>query len=240
MVTKTSKANRVELKCAFGGTYRNRMGASQRKRMTSTRLSGCPFFLVVSAIQGSWGVRFIAPVDHNHETSPIQLIGLPEARKRSQEMKDAINYLGNAAVAPKRIQNAIQNQFPGALCTRKDISNDLAAMRLNKLNGRTPMELLISHLQSNDFVYHLLLEGSQTKSIFLIKVFPNLRRSSVLSWDGMEDAKIKLELIQWRLGRVAFHQDCRRCGGSLSRKHAVICSGAEDFLSSLTSIKHAH
>ena len=65
-----------------------------------------------------------------------------------------------------------------------------------------------------------------------IKVFPNLRRSSILSWNGMEDAKIKLEVIQWRLGRVAFHQDCRRCGGSLSRKHAVICSGAEDFLSS--------
>ena len=65
-----------------------------------------------------------------------------------------------------------------------------------------------------------------------IKVFPNLRRSSILSWNGMEDAKIKLELIQWRLGRVAFHQDCHHCGGSLSRKHAVICSGAEDFLSS--------
>jgi len=65
-----------------------------------------------------------------------------------------------------------------------------------------------------------------------IKVFPDLKRSSILSWNGLEDAKIKLELIQWRLGRVAFHQDYRRCGGSLSRKHAVICSGAEDFLSS--------
>ena len=45
----------------------------------------------------------------------------------------------------------------------------------------------------------------------------------------MEDAKFKLELIQWRLRRVAFHQDYRRCVSSLSR---VICSGAEDFLSS--------
>jgi len=62
---------------------------------------------------------------------------------------------------------------------------------------------------------------------------PNLLRSSILSWNGLEDAKIKLELVQWRLGRVAFHQDCRRCCGSLSRKHAVIRSGAEDFLSSI-------
>ena len=65
-----------------------------------------------------------------------------------------------------------------------------------------------------------------------IKVFPNVNRSSILSWNGVEDAKIKLELIQWYLGRVAFHQYYRRCGSSLSRKHAVICSGAEDFLSS--------
>ena len=29
-----------------------------------------------------------------------------------------------------------------------------------------------------------------------IKVFPNLLRSSILSWNGLEDAKIKLELIR--------------------------------------------
>ena len=51
-------------------------------------------------------------------------------------------------------------------------------------------------------------------------------------WTGLEDMAIKLELIQWRLGRIAFHQQCQRCGDSLSRKHAVICSGAEDFLES--------
>jgi hypothetical protein len=73
-------------------------------------------------------------------------------------------------------------------------------------------------------------ELGRTNVSSAIKVVPNLLRSSVLSWNGLEDAKIKLEIIQWRLGRVAFHQDCHRCGGSLSRKHAVICSGAEDYL----------
>ena len=29
-----------------------------------------------------------------------------------------------------------------------------------------------------------------------IKVFPNVNRSSILSWNGLEDAKIRLELIQ--------------------------------------------
>jgi hypothetical protein len=65
-----------------------------------------------------------------------------------------------------------------------------------------------------------------------IPVNKNLARSAILSWTGIEDMTIKLELIQWRLGRIAFHQDCQRCGESLSRKHAVICSGAEEFLDS--------
>lgn len=65
-----------------------------------------------------------------------------------------------------------------------------------------------------------------------IPVKKNLTRSSILSWTGMKDMTIKLELIQWRLGRIAFHQRCHRCGESLSRKHAVICSGAEEFLES--------
>ena len=63
-----------------------------------------------------------------------------------------------------------------------------------------------------------------------IPVKKNLARSAILSWTGIQDMTIKLELIQWRLGRIAFHQHCHRCGGSLSRKHAVTCSGAEDFL----------
>ena len=46
----------------------------------------------------------------------------------------------------------------------------------------------------------------------------------------MQDAQVKQELIQWRLGRLAYHQECGRCHGDLSRKHAVLCSGAEDFL----------
>ena len=51
-----------------------------------------------------------------------------------------------------------------------------------------------------------------------------------MSWNSLEDAKMKIQLLDWRLGRIAFHQKCNICGSSLSRKHAVLCSGAEDYL----------
>jgi hypothetical protein len=63
-----------------------------------------------------------------------------------------------------------------------------------------------------------------------IPVRKDIKRSAILYWSGMDDMSIKLELIQWRLGRIAFHQRCGRCNEFLSRKHAVICSGAEDYL----------
>ena len=43
---------------------------------------------------------------------------------------------------------------------------------------------------------------------------------------------VKLELIQWHLGHIVSHQRCHRWEEPFSRKHAVICSGAEAFLES--------
>ena len=66
-----------------------------------------------------------------------------------------------------------------------------------------------------------------------IKVLPTLQHSSILKWSDLEDSIIKLELIEWRLGRVVFHQTCYNCGVTLSRKHALICSGMDEQLRNL-------
>jgi hypothetical protein len=75
-------------------------------------------------------------------------------------------------------------------------------------------------------------ELGHTNVSSVIPVNKNLARSAILSWTGIKDMTTKLELIQWRLGRIAFHQRCHHCGESLSRKHAAICSGAEASLES--------
>jgi hypothetical protein len=64
-----------------------------------------------------------------------------------------------------------------------------------------------------------------------IQVDPSMKLPSILSWDGEEDSKIKLEIIQWRLGRVAYHQHCLNCHrAQLSRRHALECSGVDENL----------
>jgi len=69
-----------------------------------------------------------------------------------------------------------------------------------------------------------------------ILVLPNLKKSSILFWNGVQDAKIKREIIDWRLGRIAHHQKCFICNGVLSRKHAISCSGADVYLKDILVI----
>ena len=40
-----------------------------------------------------------------------------------------------------------------------------------------------------------------------IAVHKSLKHSAILYWDGVQDAQVKQELIQWRLGRIAYHQE---------------------------------
>jgi len=64
-----------------------------------------------------------------------------------------------------------------------------------------------------------------------IRVDPSLKLSSVLTWNGLEDSKIKLNIIQWRLGRIAYHQLCLNCHRAwLSRQHALECSHVDEQL----------
>jgi len=59
-----------------------------------------------------------------------------------------------------------------------------------------------------------------------------LKHSAILKWTNVEDAKMKKNIIRWRLGRIAFHQACTNCNGSaeLSRKHALECTRMNELI----------
>jgi hypothetical protein len=64
-----------------------------------------------------------------------------------------------------------------------------------------------------------------------IPVSKSLKLSSILFWKNEDDAEILRNLIRWRLGRIAYHQECINCNREkLSRKHAVLCSGVDQAL----------
>jgi hypothetical protein len=72
---------------------------------------------------------------------------------------------------------------------------------------------------------------SQTRIAECITVDEELKSHRILSWKNQAEAKRNKDIIYWRLGRVAMHQECLNCNKEmLSRKHAVMCSGVEDQL----------
>ena len=64
-----------------------------------------------------------------------------------------------------------------------------------------------------------------------IQVSKSLKLSSVLFWTNEDEGETQRKLVRWRLGRIAFHQECLNCNKeSLSRKHATLCSGIDQKL----------
>ena len=60
----------------------------------------------------------------------------------------------------------------------------------------------------------------------------DLKHSAILKWINVEDAKMKKNIIRWRLGRIAFHQACTNCieSAELSRKHALECTRMNELI----------
>ena len=64
-----------------------------------------------------------------------------------------------------------------------------------------------------------------------IPVSKSLKLSSILFWKSDDEGEIQRNLVRWRLGRIAYHQECLNCNREkLSRKHAVLCSGVDQAL----------
>ena len=50
---------------------------------------------------------------------------------------------------------------------------------------------------------------------------------------AFDDKKIRIPVLRWLIGCVAMHSKCKLCTSEVSRAHAVLCSGATDFLSGI-------
>ena len=72
---------------------------------------------------------------------------------------------------------------------------------------------------------------SSTRISDCIPVLKSLKLSSILFWKSEAEGEVLRKLVRWRLGRIAYHQECLNCKKeNLSRKHAVICSGVDQTL----------
>ena len=106
---------------------------------------------------------------------------------------------------------------------------------LESISTSSALSIKIKEIRRNDILDSKKGCKSTTRTSTRISdsipVSKSLKLSSILFWKTEEDGEILRNLVRWRLGRIAFHQQCLNCNReNLSRKHAVLCSGVDQAL----------
>jgi hypothetical protein len=143
----SSRDQRIYYAYTKGGKYRDTKSPetheSRRRKNTSTMKTDCRFSVVAKKCPEGWKVDV---QNNNHNHGPIAaLSALPQHRiaaMNSQEraiLRD-MNALG---YSPTQILDAIRKSNPESNLIPRDIYNLLASMRVEELDGKTPVEWLL-------------------------------------------------------------------------------------------------
>ena len=188
-VSKSNEVRKVWLTCAHGGKYKNSreyLTEESRKRQRSSRVMDCPFSAIIQRIaatgdQWEWHINFDR-VDHNHDKNQA-LLSYPAARKLQLQEQETVKSLTDVAATPKIILAALRQTNADRPLIPRDIYNERAKIRNNRLNGRTPIEMLLDHLHVNGIEHNYTRSSNgcitklffaPTKAVALAKEFPTV------------------------------------------------------------------
>ncbi|CAG8696391.1 10298_t:CDS:2 [Cetraspora pellucida] len=182
-----SKPNKVYLGCDRGGSYRNRLNLTDetRKKKTSSRLINCPFSVCGKEENGLWMLSIRNP-NHNH--GPLEnIMAHPTLRRMNKQAQDQVKEMTRAGVCPREILSSLHQNDHSISVISWDIYNLCTKIRLENLQGRTPIQALLKELENDQYEYDYQYDAnghvthlffSHHKSIKLARTY-----SSVLFMD---------------------------------------------------------
>jgi len=135
------------LHCDKSSTRDDRHGLTEetRQRPSSSVLTGCPFLLQGGCNRvESWTLR-VKCGEHNHPLLTREAAH-PSHRKMTNDVKEHVRTLSVASVAPTQILTLIRSEPSGEHVIARDVYNLKRQHRIEQLDGRTPMEALLSSL----------------------------------------------------------------------------------------------
>ena len=141
---KPPTARRRDLRCAKGGVKRG----EGVKRKTGTRMVECPFEVRLRRTElETWEVLIHHAIHTCDASDPA---AFAQYRKPTEPQKDQIRSLHSSGVAPRFILAQILEQQPNTLLSLRDIYNEVARMRKERLSGLSPIETLVMELRDSD------------------------------------------------------------------------------------------
>jgi hypothetical protein len=145
----SSKGPRVIYKCSKSGKYQDRkdsnMHETKRRKNTSTMKTDCPFRVDASKLDydAGWQVE-VAKNTHNHK-AVAALSALPMHRIAAITLlqKAKVKEMQGLCYSPNQILHALQKDDLECALIPRDIYNLLASLRIEELNGQSPIEWLL-------------------------------------------------------------------------------------------------
>src|SRR6267378_3698911 len=136
---------RVDYRCAKGGIKRG----EGVKRVTGTRMTECPF--EVRLHRSEYSMK--DPL-HNHEASEPSAFS--QYRQPTEEQKAQVRSLHASGVSPRFIVASLLEEHPHSLVSLRDVYNEIARVKKERLGDLTPIEVLVMELRDDemDWAFH--------------------------------------------------------------------------------------
>ncbi|CAI9294509.1 unnamed protein product [Lactuca saligna] len=171
IITKRSKAYvngfvyKVILACDRSGEYK----ATNTSRVSGSRKTNCKFELQgkYSKVSDRWTLR-VKCDEHNHALAQ-HMEGHPFARRLSVDENRLVANLIRKHVAPRHILSTLKEQNENNVSVIKTIYNAQQKIRMHEKAGKTPMQVLISILHNNNYIYELTTGASnELENLFFV------------------------------------------------------------------------
>ncbi|XP_076955051.1 PKS-NRPS hybrid synthetase cheA-like [Bidens hawaiensis] len=157
---------KVVLICDRGGKYR----VQESSKASGTKKINCPFELEgrYSDEYDAWTLTVICD-GHNHQRSQY-MEGHAYARRLTDDERSWVAYLTKMNVAPHDILSLLKERNLSNVSTIKTIYNERNKIRLIEQEGKSPMQVLLSFLHDNNYVYEFTTTGlNELENIFFVQ-----------------------------------------------------------------------
>nr|GEV36374.1 hypothetical protein [Tanacetum cinerariifolium] len=157
---------KVHLMCDRSGKY----DGLESSIGTSTKKTDCPFQFIrqYSSSHGYWTIRVVCD-QHNHLPTP-NLEGHAYARRLSHDEYRLVEDLTWKNVRPREILSTLKDQNENNLSTLSTIYDAQRKIRKVENAGKTPMQVLMSLLHINRYVYEpfINLVTNELQALFFV------------------------------------------------------------------------
>lgn len=158
--SSSGKIPRVILQCDRGGTYKSKKIST---RNTGTKKIDCPFRLEGKylSVDDCWTLRVICET-HNHKPA-LYMEGHPYARRLSEDEARLVKDLSINNVKSRNILSTLKQQNMDNASIFKTIYNARHKFRTTENVGKTKMQVVMSFLQQEDYIFYSRANNSSNK-----------------------------------------------------------------------------